>query len=497
MLENKMKKELKYIYQVQKEISILSGISALLGWDQETHMPKKGSENRAEQEVMIQNLIYSKITSEKLWKAINYLKKQKLSEKDKIVLRELEKDVSRARKIPREFVEKFSKEIVKANSLWQKARKENDFEIFKPSLKNLVKLSQKKAHYLNPKVEPYDALLDIFEEGMTSEKLTKLFSTLKEELVNLLEKIKKSKKYKNQSKANFKMSKEKQEKISKDIVQKMGISFDEVCYDVSPHPFTTTIGKNDVRITSRYENAFESFFSTVHEAGHALYELGLPKEFENTFVKDAPSLGIHESQSRFWENMIAKSKSFWKGYFRFYKKNLKEKINLQDFYEKINRVKPSYIRVNADEVTYCLHVILRFEIERDLINGKIKVEDVRDIWNKKFEEMFGIKVPDDNSGALQDIHWAHGSFGYFPTYAIGTIYSSQILKKLKEVFPNFDELVRNQKFNGILKWLRENIHSKGRTMLADEIIRNACESGLNPKVFIKYLTDKYSKIYKF
>ncbi len=490
-----MKKDLELIYDIQKEASVLSGISALLGWDQETHMPEKGSENRANQAVIIQNLIYDKLTSEKLWTSIKNLKKAKLKSKDKIVLRELEKDVSKLRKLPKEFLETLSKETVRANSAWQKARKQNNFEIFKPHLKKIVKLNQEKAKYLNPKISPYDALLNEYEEGMTSEKLTILFKGLKKDLVELLEKIKQSKEYPSEKNLNLKISKESQDKISKDIVQKIGISFDKVCYNIAPHPFTTTLGENDFRITNRYETSFESFFSAIHEAGHALYEIGMPEKYTNTVVKDAPSLGIHESQSRFWENMIAKSETFWKGYYDFYKKHLNKKITLNKFLKEINKVKPSYIRVNADELTYCLHIILRFEIERDLINGKLKVSDAKKQWNQKFQEMFGLKIKNDNQGILQDIHWSHGSFGYFPTYAIGTIYSSQILKAIKKEIKNFDDLVENQKFEKILKWLRKNIHSKGRKFIADEIIKKATGSGLNPKIFINYLNKKYSKIY--
>jgi carboxypeptidase Taq len=277
----------------------------------------------------------------------------------------------------------------------------------------------------------------------------------------------------------------------------MGITKETSSIDTSPHPFTARMGINDVRITNRYIDSIESFFVAVHEAGHALYELGLPKKYANTVIYNAASIGLHESQSKFWEYMIGRNELFWKGYFNRYKKFLGKNMNWQNFYKNINQVKSSLVRVDADEVTYCLHIILRFEIERDLINGVIGTRNVKDIWNKKMKDMFGLTIKNDNDGIMQDMHWSMGAFGYFPTYAIGTIYSSQLYKQLIKDIPKAKSMIRRQDFKQIVKLLRNNIHHKGKTMKAEQIIKRTCGEGLNPEALIDYLNSKYSKIYGF
>jgi len=271
--------------------------------------------------------------------------------------------------------------------------------------------------------------------------------------------------------------------------------------DVSTHPFTTSMGYNDVRITTNFErkNPLFSFFSTVHEAGHALYELGMPKEhFKDTVISDSPSLGLHESQSRFWENMICRSKQFWNYFYPIFKKKSPSEfkdIGIDIWYRYVNSVKPSLIRVEADELTYCLHVILRFELENSLMDEKIKVAELPELWNEKMNELLGITPKNDKDGVLQDMHWSGGSFGYFPTYAIGSIYSSQLFKKLTDENPGIFTDIEKGDFKNIIKWLRENVHRYGRIITADEIIKNVCGEGLNAKVFINYLKNKYYNLY--
>lgn len=486
--------ELKYVYDIQKELSYLSGVYALLDWDEKTHMPSKGIEERAEQTALIYRLMYERMTSKKLVGALKKLKGRRLSKKDELVVNELGKQVTKLIRVPKDLMVEIARTSVIASSKWQEARKKDDFTIFKPHLKRLVKLKIKQAKLINPKLTPYDALLDDYEEGMTSEKLTTLFDYLKKELVQLVEEIKHTKQFKKQKELNGDVLKERQERLVKNIIKLTGINNDTVALDISAHPFTLRISQKDVRITTRYPNVFDAFFSAVHESGHALYELGLPKEYNNTLIHESASLGLHESQSRFWENQIMRSKQFWQGYAKHFSKLTGIKIRWSELYKKANIVKPSFIRTEADEVTYCLHVILRFEIERDLINGKLKVDDAKEVWNKKMQEYLGIVPKKDNDGILQDVHWSF-SFGYFPTYAIGTIYSSQIRREIEKEIKNFPELVRKHQFAPILNWLRKNIHEKGKTMTADEIIRNACGKGLNPETYITYLREKYEEIY--
>ena len=336
---------------------------------------------------------------------------------------------------------------------------------------------------------------------MTVETLKKEFAYLKPQITEILEKITSSDVYRRQQAFDMKFDVEKQKRICDFVVKKMNLPKRRSRLDVSTHPFTTSMGDDDVRITTNYErkNPLFSFFSTVHEAGHALYELGLPRdEFKDTVISDAPSLGLHESQSRFWENMIARNKHFWNYFYSEFQKIAPEKLkgmDIETWYRYVNQVWPSFIRVEADELTYCLHVILRFELELALIDGEIKVSELPMCWNEKMAEMLGITPKNDKEGVLQDMHWSGGSFGYFPTYVIGTIYASQLFKQLSQGNSSLTEEIEQGNFINILSWLRKNVHQYGRLMTADEIIKKTCGDGLNSKVFVSYLKDKYYPLY--
>lgn len=500
-----MKESLNYIYKQQKELSTLGGIGALLGWDQMTYMPPKGVEERSEQIALISKLSHEKIISDVFWNHVQSLSNpdvfSQISDKDKAVVKRLEKDLEKARKVPAEFVERFAKITTLAYQAWEEARKKNDFKVFSPHLEKIISLEKEYADYINLPGPKYNSLLDDYEEGMTVDRLRQEFGYLKSNLIELLNKIKSTTTYENQEKLDIKFDEPTQRKLCNIVIDKMLLKKESSRLDVSTHPFTTAMGNDDVRITTSFErpNPLFSFFSTVHEAGHGLYEQGMPRgEYKDTVISDSPSLGLHESQSRFWENQIARSRSFWKYFYPVFKDvapNQFTNIDFESWYRKINLVEPSLIRVEADELTYCLHVILRFEIEADLMDDKINVSELPQIWNSKMDEMLGITPQSDVDGVLQDMHWSGGSFGYFPTYAIGTIYASQLFKKLIETNNNLLNEIERADFANILNWLRENIHKYGRLMTADEIIKNACGEGLNSKIFIDYLKEKYSQIY--
>jgi len=496
-----MKESLDFIYKEQKELSTFGGIAALLGWDQMTYMPKMGSTERSEQGALISRLSHEKVISDNFWRHIQNLLKNfnNLSEKDKAVVSKLAKDVEKSRKIPSDFVERMSRTTTLAYQAWENARVKNDFVVFAPHLEKIIELENEYYDFIKLPGPKYNTLLDDYEEGMTVSILKKEFSFLKKNLIDILQKIMSSETYNKQEKINIKVDKEKQKKLSQIIFEKMLLPNDKARIDVSTHPFTTSIGFDDVRITTNYDKSSPlfSFFSTVHEAGHALYELGMPRdEFMYTVISDSPSLGLHESQSRFWENNIARSMSFWKYFYSIFQGTSDYKnSDLVKWYRLVNQVRPSLIRVEADELTYCLHVILRFELEVDLMDDKIKVNDLPQLWNDKMNEMFGIIPKNDVEGVLQDMHWSGGSIGYFPTYAIGSIYSSQIYKKISEVNKNLDTEIQQGNFQNILNWLRENIHKYGRLITADEIIKKACGEGLNSRIFVNYLKDKYYKLY--
>jgi carboxypeptidase Taq len=470
-----------------------------------TYMPKMGVTERSEQTALISRIMHEKVVSDTLWKSLETLNKNEvfssLKNKDKLVVSRLKKDVEKARKVPSDFVERMSRTTTLSYQAWEEARGKNDFKIFSPHLEKIIDLEKEYCEFFEFPGPRYDTLLDDYEEGMTVEKLQREFSYLKKELIKILEKIKFSSIYKNQKKLDIKLDEEKQRKLSEIIIEKMCLPKEKARVDVSTHPFTTSIGSDDVRITTNFsrDSILFSFFATVHEAGHALYELNMPKnEFKDTVIADSPSLGLHESQSRFWENMIARSKPFWKLFYPFFQKEssyLSNNVSFDDWYKFVNQVNPSLIRVEADELTYCLHVILRFELEVGLMEDKISVKSLPDLWNEKMDEMLGIIPDNDVNGVLQDMHWSGGSIGYFPTYAIGSIYSSQIFKKINEINDNLDYEIEHGNFSNCSSWLQQNIHRYGRMFKADEIINKSCGEGLNSKVFVDYLKDKYYNLY--
>lgn len=500
-----MKESLDFIYKEQKELSTFSGIGALLGWDQMTYMPPEGNVGRSEQISLISRLAHEKFTADELYRHVKKLNEihnlEKLQEKDRAVVVRLEKDIEKSRKVPSEFVERMSKTTAIAYTVWQEAREKDKFLLFAPHLEKIVELEKEYCTFINLPGPAYNSLLDEYEEGMTVETLKKEFTYLKPQITEILEKITSSDVYRRQQAFDMKFDVEKQKRICDFVVKKMNLPKRRSRLDVSTHPFTTSMGDDDVRITTNYErkNPLFSFFSTVHEAGHALYELGLPRdEFKNTVISDAPSLGLHESQSRFWENMIARNKHFWDYFYSEFQKIAPEKLkdmDIETWYRYVNQVRPSFIRVEADELTYCLHVILRFELELALIDGEIKVSELPMCWNEKMTEMLGITPKNDKEGVLQDMHWSGGSFGYFPTYVIGTIYASQLFKQLSQENSSLTEEIEQGNFINILSWLRKNVHQYGRLMTADEIIKKTCSDGLNSKVFVSYLKDKYYPLY--
>jgi len=507
-----MDEALQYVYKVQKEIALLSGVSELLFWDEKTHMPLEAVPGRYEQLRLIEGIIHERLTSSRMQGALKMLGEVPLSSKDQLMVRVLRKRVVRRSRIPNRFVQELAQERIIAESRWKLARHKNDFEIFRPQLSKIISLKQRQAEYIRPRgsrENRYDTLLDDFEEGMTSERLSEVFAYIRKELTSLLQKIQATSAYKSQRRLRLYLGKEKQKRMMARLLLRMGLPKSRVAVDVSLHPFSTLISMYDVRITSRYTNSIDNFFDIMHEAGHALYDLGLPKKYYNTVLYDAASYGIHESQSTFWENQVARSRDFWRGYFGTYRRYLGVqgvhgmhglqggRMEGEDFYRLVNQVRASAVRLTADEVTYCLHIIVRFEIEKDLINSAFSPKYARDVWNARMRDVLGIQPSNDNEGILQDIHWADGDFGYFPTYALGLIYACQIFRQLSREIPGTPELVRKQRFMPIAAWLRKKIHAQGKTMHPEELIREVCGTGLDPSAYVHYLNEKYSRIYGF
>lgn len=470
-------------------------------------MPKKAGEERGEQVSYLSKKYHEKITSDEFQKIIKTLSEKanynKLSKIQKIIVDKYKKKLKKLTKLPAIFVEEFSRLTINSELAWREAREKKDFKIFVPYLKKIVDMSKERARLIDPIEHPYNVLLDDYEEGMTIAKLDVVFSKLKKGLKELLKKIQSTEKYKNQKNklAKIDFPVDGQKRITSDIKKRMGLEEDRTVIMESIHPFSTQISANDVRITTAYRpgKPMFSFTSTVHESGHGLYFLGYPQQYKYSILFDAPSTGLHESQSRFWENQIALREEFWDFYYPTYKTEFKKalgNISKEEFYELINQVRPSLVRIESDEMTYPMHIIIRYELERALMEGKLKVDDLPKEWNAKYNEYLGVNPKNDVEGVMQDIHWSQGSIGYFPTYLIGTTYAAMIFEQIKKDIPDVKKQIQKGEFKNILAWLREKIHSKGATMLAKDIIKEVCHKELDADVFVNYLRDKYEKIYK-
>ncbi len=484
-----------------KEISLLGKVSALLGWDLNVNLPSRASETRASQEAFITKLISQRWKSEAFKADLASANKLKnLNPHELAIIRNLNHSAKFYHKVPEELIVEFSEASSRAFVAWRSAREKSDFSIFAPHLSKLVEINKLIAGHIGYKKNPYDALLDMYEPGLTAKECTQIFAGLTEGIGDLLKSIKKSKTYKTQkSSEDQEFPVESQKQIANFVLNKIGYDFNSGRMDVSAHPFTTELGAHDIRITNRYSphNFIESIMVAMHEGGHALYEQGVDEEFVNTPLEGGVSLGIHESQSRFWENQVGRSEEFV-DYIAatlkaFYPAQLAHD-DARSMYLKFNAVRPSLIRVEADEVTYNLHIALRFELEEALINGKIKVDDLPKIWNAKMKKFLGVVPSSDAEGVLQDVHWSYGSFGYFPTYTLGNLYAAQFTHFMKKEI-DAPSAIKSGNLGIILSWLRENIHKHGSYYWPNELCKRVTKKGLDPKYFLDYLSQKYAALY--
>lgn len=485
-----------------REISYLSSTSALLGWDQKTNAPQQSHAHRAEALAYLGTLAHQKFLAINEDDLIDRLseaaEKGMLSPRDRAMVREVARDLARIEKLPETFVREYVAVTAEAEHVWEEARARNDFAIFAPWLKKVVDLTRTRAALLGDAQKPYDALLDEFEPGMTAETVSIVFAELREALVPLVEAIAGSRVSVPRLKGRFPV--ESQKAFGRMITEAVGFDYTAGRIDESTHPFSSGFHPRDVRITSRYSetDVMYSIGSALHEAGHALYEQGLPYALLGTPLAESVSLAVHESQSRFWQNMVGMNKHFWKFAYPKLKKAFPEalkEIPLNDFYRAIHRVERSLIRTESDEVTYNLHIIVRFELEKALVEGAIAVKDLPHLWNQKMKEYLGVTVPDDARGVLQDVHWSGGAIGYFPTYALGNLYSAQIYESMRNDIPEFDHLLAEGNFAPILAWLRKKIHRHGRQYQAEELMRRATGSPLAVAPFMNYLKEKYRPLY--
>lgn len=467
-------------------------------------MPPKAIEERSSQLALLEGLAHQKAVNPEIGALLDALEaKSDLSEDEKAYVRVVRRDYDRETKLPEAFVTEYAKAASLSQAAWADAKKNNDFETFKPHLSRMVELNKKKAHYLNPNAKPYDVLLDLFEPGSTQESVANVFMKMKTFLVDILSRIRERPQIEDKC-SKRRIDPNTQERISKYFMNVLGYERDRGRLDVSAHPFTTTLGADDVRITTRYvEDYFpSSLFSTIHESGHALYEMGIDPnpDYRGTKLAEAASMAVHESQSRLWENIIGRSHAFWDHQFpalRALLGDAGEELDLESFVKSINRVSPSLIRTEADEVTYGLHVIARFELESALFNDSLSVEEIPQAWRAKYHELLGIEAADDRQGCLQDVHWSMGAFGYFPSYALGNLYAAQFWAALKQEIPDIEARISSGDTSAVLGWLRKNIHSQGARYTPAELVKKVTGQALDPTWFEKYLREKYSKIYGF
>lgn len=499
---------IKHLKELLLEIKQIHSIEALVQWDQETQMPEGSAKIRAEHLAYLGTKAHTLLTGRKFK---NTLAKNvdletgepldpSLEKNTKRLLYLVWRDYHQAIALPVHFVKEITYLASVAQHEWIKCRANNDFLGFAPYLEKLVKLKQKAADYYGYTTTRYDSLLDKFEPGMTSSKLTALFDPMRQRLVQLVQRIRNSTNQVDNSPLKQFFPAEKQWEFGKSVLSAMGFDWNYGRQDKSAHPFTTSFHPTDVRITTRIDEHFfnTAFFGTIHEGGHALYEMGLPVQDYGTPLGEAISYGFHESQSRLWENLIARSHSFWNHFYPLVQGYFPEalaQVEQSEFYRMINRVEPSLIRVEADEVTYTLHIMLRFEIEKMLINEDLPVKELPLIWNDKMEEYFGLRPDSDKDGVLQDVHWSMGAFGYFPSYALGNVYAVPILEQAHLAIPELPAQIQNGQLLPLRHWLLENIHQLGSQKDPEELITAITGKPLTAEPFMRYLETKYQEIY--
>ncbi|MFN4216247.1 MAG: carboxypeptidase M32 [Brevinematales bacterium] len=489
------------IYERLREISLVEKILALLSWDQETYMPEGGAKVRSEEVSLLVRIWHEKIC-DPFWDDVlsSFSEREDLSSDQKRILEVFKRDREKEVKIPGDLATALAMAVSEAFGAWYEAKKNSNYAIFLPSLQKVFELSLEKAYALGyERANAYDAFLDLHEENLTERDFDPLASETTRIIQGTLQAIQEYARPPRKDFLGHVYPIDKQKHLCEWIVSRIGFDRKRGRLDVSPHPFSTTLALDDVRLTTRYDekDPMGAFYGVLHEAGHGLYEQGFSSDWEHTPLAQAVSLGIHESQSRFWENQIGRSLEFiqwvWPVMQNVFSPLLEDGTP-EAMFRAVNEVRPSLIRTEADEVTYGLHIVVRYEIEKKLFRGEITLFDAPLLWNQLYEEYLGIVPPDDAHGILQDIHWAHGSFGYFPTYLLGNLYAAQWYESLQKIF-DVSSLVREGNFSPILGWMRENIHQHGRRYDATTLVRRVSGEDLNPVYFARYLQKRYEQVY--
>jgi carboxypeptidase Taq len=499
-----MEEKLKQLKEILAEVADLQFAAAVLEWDQKTYMPPKGDQDRGYQMATLERLAHTRFTSDQVGRLLEDLRPlaaQLPPDSDearliKITDREFIKNL----KVSPEWVRAYAQESSIAYNAWTEARTKNDFASFLPHLEKIVDLRRAYADFFAPYDHVYDPLLDDYETGMKTKDVIEIFNTLRPQQVALLKKIAMSAQVEDAFLHQI-FNEKKQWNFGVEVITKFGYDWQRGRQDFSPHPFTTHFGPDDVRITTRILPDFlnPGLFGTMHESGHALYEQGIDPTLRRSPLSRASSLGIHESQSRLWENLVGHSLPFWKFFYPRLQQNFTSQlgnVDLMTFYKGINKVQPSLIRVDADEATYNLHIMLRLDLEIALIEGTLQTKDLPEVWNARMQEYLGLTPPDDSSGVLQDVHWSGGMIGYFTTYALGNLISVQIWECVMQDIPDLTQQIEHGKFTALLSWLREKIYRYGAKFEPQELIERVTGSKITPEPYVRYLEHKFGEIYE-
>ncbi|MHB0922691.1 MAG: carboxypeptidase M32 [Bellilinea sp.] len=498
-----MKEKLAAFKAEMGEIWDLYMASSLLGWDQQTYMPPNGAVERSEQLATLSKLAHIKSTTPEVGEALEELKKYAETldpdSNDARFIRRAKIEYDKATRVPAEKVAEYARVTALAQEKWVQARAKSDFSIFRPHLERIVELRREYADYFKPYDHVYDPLLDDFEPGLKTAEVKGIFARLRPQQVELVKEIA-SRPQVEDDFLHLKYEDQKQWDFGVDVITRFGYNWEGGRQDRSAHPFTTSFGIGDVRITTRViENMVTSaLFSTMHEGGHAMYQQGLDTSLSRTILANGASMAIHESQSRMWENLVGRSRAFWKFFYPKLQSTFPTQLGnvpMEKFYKAVNKVEPSFIRVEADEATYNLHVMLRLELEIELMEGTLKVADLPEAWNNRMREYLGVTPQKDSEGVLQDVHWSGGMIGYFPTYALGNLVSVQLWEKINQEIPDLDSQIEQGQFSALLDWLRENVHRHGSKFDPQELVQRITGSKIDPQPYVGYLRKKYSDIY--
>ena len=478
------------------EIEDLDRTAALLGWDQQVKMPPRGAEVRAEQLSTLRRLSHETLASDETGRLLDALAPHEASldpdSDDAALIRLVRRDWQKARRVPGELRADMTRAASLAMPVWVKARQEQDFAQFLPALERNLELRRRYVECFEDYDEPYDVVLDDFEPGMKTAEVRAVFERLKEAQIPLVAEVAaegdrplRGRTYPLAAQKEFELK----------VIRRFGYTDDEWRLDTAVHPFASSVAPGDIRLTTRYfEDNLDGLFGTMHECGHGLYENGVARELERTPLADGASLAFHESQSRMWENLVGRSLPFWRFFWPELQRTFPEALadaSLEDWYRSVNWVQPSFIRVEADETTYNLHIILRFELEQELLAGTVDLRELPEIWNARMREYLGVEPPNDALGVLQDMHWAVGLIGYFSTYALGNVISCQLWERITSEIPDLHDRFEAGEFGALSGWLRENLWRHGRKYTPRELMERITGGGLDPEPYLRYLRGKY------